>query len=353
MARIEHTFPAGVLPEDGSVFGLFDPGQRVTEYDTGPRHSRSWFEYPLRSYRWGFVYLPSTRAQLPLLEAFLTHTRLAALPFWLCEPISCTHPQLVVGPLGDGTRTSFVVPCLAAASETVFVSGTRYAASRYTLHAASNLLTDAQANAVGGTTGMEVYGTATLSQVTSPCADGATSFKVDPTGTQANYGVTTTAAGRPTITASKKYTVFGAFRGAGDYVIKGQFYQDATPGADFSDTETGSADEWTMIYATSTAGASDNKLNLTAYRSDSSSNAIAIGCLGVFPGDLTQWFLPSVAPSVIEFASAPADRSRITLAATGKRCSRVRVDRTSVSWRMYSPGSALPESMTMFEEIEV
>lgn len=355
MPSVEHTFPAGVRPGQGAGFGIWEPGQQVTEYDTGPRHSRSWFEYPLRSYSWKFVYLTSAGGQLPLYEAFLTHTRIAALPFWLVETISATHPQLVIGPLGNGTRTSFVLPCRTATSETVFINGARYAATEYTLHALANLLTDAQANAVGGTTGMEVFGTATLSAVDSPCADGRTAFKVSPTGTVANYGVQTTVAGRVTIAGSQKYTVIGAFhtRAAADCVIHGQFYDGGAGGATFSDSETVAAGEWTVIAATATSAAGDDQLHLKAYRSDSGNTPICVGCLAVAPGDLTQWFLPSMAPAVIEFDTAPANRARVTAAATGYRCSRVRADKSSTSWEMHSPGSAVPGQLTAYEEIEV
>lgn len=355
MASIEHTWPQNVAVAESTAFGMFSPGQQISRYMTGPRLTRTWAEYPLRSYSAKFTHL--NESKLAEWDAFLYNINFGSQCFWFPENIEMAHQQLVLGPLADGTQSTFVVPCQDADNVVVFQDGLKMGGDAYTIHPASNLLTDAQANAVGGTTGMEAYGTTAYDQETAPVVDGNTVHWVKPASAVANVGCNTTDAALPAVDPDQEYTVMAAFYTQGTCHVLCEFLESDKSTAAGSMTQSDSCTwgEWTIITATGTSGASAAYARVTCYRSTAASYAMYIGAIGLNPGDLERWFLPSSAPSAIEFASGdePAARARVTMYAEGARVSRCRFSQSNHTWGMYSPGRGKPGNIRFTEEMEI
>jgi hypothetical protein len=264
-------------------------------------------------------------------------------------------PEVPLSPLADGAQTSFVLPCYgsSAPSDLVVLENGAFT-DDYTVHTAANILTDAQANAVGGTTGIEAHGGVAVAQVAYPAADGMTAFKVTPSGAAANLGLKTTVAGRPACDASQEYTFIVAVRGAGDFQLDAEFYDGvpAQTGSTDSDTCTGTTTGWTIMEVQSTSAGDAETAHLEVYRTTSSSAVFHVACLGIIPGDLATWFPPGESPMVLEFDSAPTERDRITVSGTATWMARTRLlaNRGS-SWRVSSTGNVGGAQFQAVEEL--
>ena len=356
MASIEHTMPTDVKPLDGSRQGVYRPGLQVSTYQTGYRSSRDWFEYNLRSYTWALNRFSASGTYLKQYQAWLDHVRMGGSVGWITEALSALSSEVVISPIGDGSRTSFVLPFFGAGAPTdlVILDNGAYTED-YTVHAKANILTDAQANAIGGTTGMVALGNCAISSAAYPTADGLTSFRITPAAAAASLGIATSAASRPVCIASQEYTAFAAFRGTGDVRVNLIFYDnvDAQTGSTEFDNGTMTESGWTIVTVTATSAGDAVKAHISGFRTTSSDSVFHVGCMGIIPGDLSKWFLPSEAPMVLELDAAPGDRERVLAHGTGTRMTRARVQAQRGSdWTLTSPGDAHGVRFSAFEEIE-
>ena len=121
MASIEHTMPTDVKPLDGSRQGVYRPGLQVSTYQTGYRSSRDWFEYNLRSYTWALNRFSASGTYLKQYQAWLDHVRMGGSVGWITEALSALSREVVISPIGDGSRTSFVLPFFGAGAPTDLV----------------------------------------------------------------------------------------------------------------------------------------------------------------------------------------------------------------------------------------
>lgn len=357
---VEHSLPASILPLIGSSYGTMRPGQVVTHGDAGPITVRDWFEYNIRKYRLNIAAIGIT-SDLEEYETFWHHVRSGGLPFWLKEVSSGTHRWLLCGPLADGSQTTFPLPVVGGSAVTVFDDEVVQAAG-YTVHIAANVMTDNMASFETSVTGWEAWGTCAISRVTGLSADGLACVKVDPTGTVADIGMQTAAASRVAVSASQAYKVVASIRGTGDFKVGTCFYTSGgaslpsgVPSADRTWTadQACTANGWTQITGADTSEATAATLEITINRTTSSANDYYVDCVGVVPGDLARWHLPSVCPGVIQFASAPAQYSRITATATGYRLTRVRAETREPMWSFNLPFNVSPSDLTLVEDIEI
>ena len=356
MASIEHTMPIDIRPLDGSRQGVYRPGLQVSTYQTGYRSSRDWFEYNLKSYTWALNRFQASGTYLEQYRAWLNHVKLGGAVGWVTEALSDLGSDIVISPIGDGSRTSYVLPWFGAAAPTdlVVLDNGAYTEA-YTTHTKANILTDAQANAVGGTTGMVALSVCAISSAAYPTADGLTSFRVTPASAASSLGLATTVATRPACLASQEYTAFAAFRGTGDVRVNLIFYDnvDAQTGTTEFDNGTMTETGWTIVTVTATSAGDAVKAHISAFRTTSSDTVFHVGCMGIIPGDLEKWFLPSECPMVVEFDTAPGDRERVLAHGTGTRMTRSRIQaQRGADWSLTSPGDAHGVRFSAFEEIE-
>lgn len=360
---VENCLPSCVVPLMGSSYGIMRPGQTLTRGDAGPIISRDWFEYNLRTYNLDFSAL-SLSADLEEFETFWHHVRSGGSPFWVKEVSSGTHRWLLCGPLADGTQTTFPLPLFNTSNPsdlTIFDDGVVQAAG-YTAHVKANVMTDNMASFETSTTGWEAWDSCTLTKATCVSADGLASCLVDPTGSVATFGIRTAAAYRVAISASQAYKVVASIRGATNFQIATCFYTSggaslptgtAEDDRSWSGNQTCTANGWTQITKAATSQATAATLEITVACMDTTANNFYVDCVGVIPGDLARWHLPSVCPGVVEFASAPAANSRITAMGTGYRMTRVRAETREPSWSYNYAYDVKPARITLVEDIEI
>lgn len=317
--------PTDLILEDRSQFGIYRPGNVVTKLKTGLRRSRSFFEYNLMSYRMRFTPRGHSAENYEALMALMYASAASAVPFWIKEPIS--KPRMgVPGELTDGTDETFVNP-LDTSSPTIFV-GDGIVQTTPTSHAVANLMSDTQANAVGGSvSGLAAYLSCAISATRFPVLDGQFAILVEPTSGTGNVGAVATGSDKVSIASSQKYTVMASFlptSASHTYGVRGQFYNGAAAGSSFEETDSGAVGEWLHLRKSATSSAGDDLLEVRAYRQDSSADDFVIACIGVGPGDLGRWFQPTLAPRAVEFSSAPdADKRLVFSAASCERWARV------------------------------
>jgi hypothetical protein len=309
---VEHVLPSDLEIADRSSFGGWRPGNVVTRTPTGTYRSRSYFEYNLRRYLLRFTENRYTDDGLAMAEALLQSTGMNAAPFWVKEPISRDH-SAIPGELVVAGQKAYLWPFDGDTSDRVTVGGIPEVAvgTNYWIHSASNVMTDAQANAAGGvTTGLGASGTNAISAVRGPTLDGLHAILVDPMGTVANAGVATTSGEKPAVTDAIDWTAMASFlprNGTDSFRVGIQYYDGSTPlgSLTYSAGETGTAGEWLHVRFTKTPEANADSAYVIAQRTTSSDENFHVACLGLAPGDFKRWFLPSMAPGVIRFGSTP------------------------------------------------
>jgi len=347
---IAHTVPAALKMRVGSAFSDAAPGFHLTTFDTGPVLAREWFRGQLAGYT--FTPVIGSASALEELRWWLRHVRSAAGITWVVEPISRTHPPVLSGPLTDGTMTTFCAGMMAPSTVAAWV-GDEYQDGGYTVRAASNLLTDDQANVVAGTTGLEVYGTTTIARSVAHAFDGVASIWCKPAGSQPNIGAKVTAATAPAVVSGRDYTARASFRGAGTMAVSITWLDSSRDvlSTEAAVTATGSATADVDVSITAEAVASAEYAAVNAYRTTDSAAGFFVGCLGLAPGDYSTWHLPSAAPGLLEFATAPATRKRIAVLGTGQRVTRC-VGQPALGWVVGWSGSVFPQDVKLREAPE-
>ena len=330
--------PSDLVIEDRSQFGVYRPGTIITETDTGLRRSRAYGEHNLATYTLRFTPSGYSAETYEMLMALMHSTAVSVSPFWVKEPIS--KPRIgVPGELTDGSRTTFVNPLDTTSARALLDGEVDQASSGIANHAASNLLTDAQANGAGGvSTGLDAYGSCSLDVSTAPVLDGQYAFLISTVGAQSNVGINTNdTADRPAVTLSEEYTAQASFLptdAAHTYRVEGQYRTSggATTDPVFNSSSTGPVGKWLHLRASATAPADAATLEIRAYRTTSATDQFVVACLGVAPGDFGRWFLPSLSPRLMEWASAPATKKRLTFSGPScKRWARVALNRDQQS----------------------
>jgi hypothetical protein len=354
MAQIEHAFPALVKPAQRGTDGVFRPGLNVARHNAGGGQARAWSEYNLRRYDWKLDLLKSSANGLRDYEWFWHHVGVQLLPFWVLEPLSGKHPRMVCGPLGDGSLTTFPLPCQSAANEVVFDDGTPI--TTYTLRSAANMLADVQAACADVTEWTAQNGSA--ADAPGVAAAGVASIKVTPSGGSSPRLFTAT---RTTgITVGDNYTGLAAvlctnssaqnYRAQIIWYTAGDVLVSSSSGSNVSISASGG---WTLITVAAVAPATAAKARVAAERNDASgTDPYYVDCGALNYGDYDRWHLPSVSPPLIELDSALASNHRLTAYAEGQRMARVRVLRDDANWELESPGTAYPSRLRMQEEIE-
>jgi hypothetical protein len=311
----------------------------------------------LRNFSLDLAVFPSDSEHLDDLEAFLEDIRVQGSPFWLVEPETRTVRQAPLWPAPDGSRTTFIRPFLAAGgADEVFVDGLSDAGS-FTEHETSNFLTDDMANAVEGTLGLLTAGTCTLARSTAIAATGRTSVKINPSTPYAGAGVITDLVALPAsmTTGYNDITGHAAVWGEGTFEVTVETHT-AGGGIVTSQSETvvGAPGRWVTVTATAPAppaiGIAFAKVKLV--RTTTEATDYFVGCLGIAPGDLESWFLPSSAIPVIEFGTARAAEAILEASGEGYPVARVRLETSSPSWRFHGAGHHYPGSLDLVEEFE-
>jgi len=327
VARVDHHLPTAIKMPHGALVTPDRPGVVVSERGLPVRGATDWGAPVLRSYQFEPILLKyPAEAAVEEWDAFLRRTSNGSLPFWLKEPLSDTHPRLHCGPLGDGSRTSFPLPCQSASNVVVFLDTIPQPTSGYTLHSAANLLTDAEAECGDWT----LWGSILVAFANPSFGlSGLSCLKVIPVG-----------GGNPIAYLNRRVTGFspgdeatgifavlntGASR---NYRAEIRWY---TAGDGFISMSMGSwttiatTDGWVVISVTDTAPATAAKARVSVQANSTATDPFYADCAGLARGDYDRWHLPSMAPGLIEFGTAPASRERVSAYAEGYRVTRVRI----------------------------
>lgn len=347
--------PSDIVIADQSQFGVYRPGNIVTERETGLRRSRSYGEINLATYNLQFTPRGHSTEVYEALIALLESSAVNALPFWVKEPISKPRTG-VPGELTDGALTTFINP-LDTAVPFITIGG-EVDQTTPTQHASANLLTDGQANATDGEIiGLATTGTCTLEVIRHPVLDGQFAVLVNPTGSVGSVGAQVWGiTQRPAIVAPNQvYTVQGSFlstNAAHNYVIYGRFYDSTTGTGTFTSSGSAAAGEWLHLRATGTSASGDDTCMIRGYRTTVSADSFVVTCLGIAPGSFGRWFLPSLAPRLTEWASAPAADNRLSFAsASCERWARVALARDRHAATMEGLGNTSVQRMALTEAV--
>jgi len=355
MPQIEHALPADVTPLEGAKQGIYRPGLVTTRTDYGVGLSRAWSEYNLRSYEWTPSLFTSTSDDLEELEWFLHHVGVGS-PFWVIEKLTGKHPRIVCGPLGDGSNDTFALPIYGTATGLVmFVDGVPQA-SGYTNHAVANLVPDALAACSD-----ETLWTDSLCEPydqTGFTLDGSSSIRVVP-DSGGNPSLTTVPSFSG-LSAAKTYTGMLAIlnTAAATYQFQVKLNWRTVADANISTTD-GTLTNclygvWTIITVSGTSPATTAMARLAVERNEATNvDPFYMACAACNPGEYDRWHLPSRAPNLIEFATAPTVNQRVTAYAEGIRMARCRLDQTQVGWTLLSPGHTRPGRLVMHEQVEI
>jgi len=351
-----NTWPQTIVPSGGWEHGVARVAMR-TDLGTGATITRTYQSRTRRSYRGKFPLLASGSAQLEALQILIErHLAGGLVPVWWLEPWlpAWYHPRVYCG-VGNGSRTTFALPIVSPSplySTVPSIDDVRQTTG-FSERSVSNLLTDVQAKGYG-TGCIRVAGTEAVGQAGDISADGTYCSQIMDGGVSADCGVTQTLATMPAVKVGRVYTGVASGRYP-TYTLRVdiQWYQ-----ADRStliSTTIGtpvamSGSRWTQATVTGTAPALAAYARVVAVRPAVSAAFIFIDCLGLHPGDWVDWFLPSVAPGLIEFAAAPTTGQVITAAAQGYRLLRCRLVDDGIGWDLLATANVRLKTIELVED---
>ena len=330
--------PSALVIEDRSQFGVYRPGTIITETETGLRRARAYGEHNLATYTLRFTPRSYSTETYEMLMALMHSTAVSVVPFWVKEPIS--KPRIAVpGEITDGSSTTYINP-LDAIAPAVMVGDQRLPGGDATIKSVANLLTDTQAGFVGGSlAGLYPYGAGPpVTEATeNPTLDGLYSLLIRPSlGASPDLGITmysVTSEHMIPVTVGGEYTGQASFfstNAAHDYRVTLDWFNSTPTHLSYTigSDETGPVGSWVHCRTTGTAPAGAAYARIIAYRPTSSADEFCIACLGISPGDFGRWFLPSLAPRLIDFDTAPTANKRLVFSASScKRWARVALNR--------------------------
>jgi len=345
---IHHAIPADLQPLENSSIGASSPGVDVTTYQTGPKTSRQWQDLILRTYSWTLALFKSSSDYLEQWERFLWLVGINANPVWIIEPISGRHNGVQCGGISVASQTTFPLPVQSATEVSVFVADALQASSGYTVHSAANILGDAYAAGAVGTVNIWTPTGASIDHVCEDVfASLASSVEITPSAAATCSFVANNGA---TVVPNQDYTATVAIRGTHDCKVTLEWVGDSTIKTTTAVTATTNAWQQVTVSGTCPAGVTSAKIGVEIVN-PSDTTPIYFDCFSLCPGDLSDWYLPSQSPAIIEFASATGADNRVTAHATGYRMARCRLSKPTHSWSISSQGHAAPQKWTATEEV--
>lgn len=328
MSRIEQSLPPDIKLADGTKFRPLRATSSVEGY-AGGIHTNVFEERNRQAITARIVPFGKNTTKAQQLERFLDHIDVDAQPFWMMNPFLELNQKIPCGPLADGSRTTFPISGFAPdADDTLpLVNGTQQF-SGYRLHQASNILSDNQAALMDGdTTGLSNVGSCTIEVSSMLSAYGLHSVKVVPTGSVATVGVQITTATLPVAAQGDIHTAVAAVYGSGDFVVRVQYVDSSYNNLLFTDLPavTGSGDSWDFLTVpiSAAAPALTAYIRYLVYRATTSDEPFHVDCMGLVPGDLDRWYLPSMAPGAIQFDAAVTLNARVTASSLCYRMARM------------------------------
>lgn len=320
MPSIARTLPLGwsdrcrvEMMTGGEVLPLITGGaRRYTELDE-----------PLRRYTLRPTLMLDTSTELEEWVALVGQVHRDDGILWIPEPASVAHRGLRCGPITNGTRTTYPIPAINPTDVTVFIDGVPVDPSTYTLHSVANLITD------DGCADVSLLSYFVTAHATSSIVDGISGSGRTSAMIEGNDGSDPVfRSGWFDILPSRAHTMIANIleSTAGTNHKAGIWWGDAGYSylsSSYSAGDAVGAGVWTPISHTTTSPA--NAYSATVASRGNASAGTApwyTDCFALCPGDYDTWHLPSVAPGLVEFDTAPAAGSRITASATGRRLTR-------------------------------
>lgn len=345
---VENTIPAGIVMARDQPSGLtraIEGG--VDAFDSD--YSIEWGGFNLVTYAYTpALFGPGTGKQAKWL-ALMRDVKAGNKHFWVPEVFTETYLDLLCGPPGDGSRTTFPISCIDPTVHAVLLAkagdhGSVVADTDFTAHAsAQGLPTNDVINATDSTTGTEKTGTCTIARRFGVARIGLTCFEITPTGAQADVGLMQVEGGAYDAGSAAARIVTGcaSVRGAGNFEIEIESFSDAALTANL-DAETitspvaGDTENWIDIAFTLTApcAATSRYFRMKVTRATNSAFVFQVGALAINPGDYDRaHMLPC--GGAIEHDSAPTKFHRTLVAATGRRISRCKMVKLgNQSWKI-------------------
>lgn len=298
----------------------------------GPAGGRSWSEYPIHSLK---VALGDHKASedAPLaLNWWDYHTRGAAYPSRLLDPISRIH-RLVPAGIGDATQTLFWIPAGQGATiDAVYLDGVWIDPSLYTVVDGTLVPTNQGANAEDGTTGVGKGGdlaSGTVASVNYLSWLGRSAFKCTPDGT--NDDSSYLGSGLiPCVTGDVLSYGCAMYLTGSDTTIQLAilFYDGAAfDSSDFEVEVTATPGQWNEMQATVTVpagggGRTIDQARVWAYKKNQTADPFFVGGFWAAHGNANAngiSMLPSYASKALKFATAPGADVRVSISFTGPR----------------------------------
>lgn len=342
---------------DGTAQGLTRYGMIRTNPFSAETQVRDLSDYSRRTVRLAFEEMPSTGDLLARYEAFLDATRLCVRPFWMKWPISRRVRLVAAGPLADGSRAAFPNPLPGASDLLVLRDEYPLNSANYTAHPCANLLTDNQAAATGGdVTEMSYEGSGgSVTYLFGDSKFGLGCWFYTNANTATGHAIKLASTARAAVTAGGLYKLVAWVKGNGSYRLEARWYNGAAAnGSDTSMTPvTCYVTGWTLLEHNATAApANTTHCELAIVRTSSSTGRFHADCLGVVPGQLDRWYLPSVAPGVIVFGTAPTAGERVYVSGTDYVRLRLRAERNATQWKVMETGHATADIFDCMEALE-
>jgi hypothetical protein len=359
MADLGHVFPADVGWLERTSIGSERDGVEVTEYITGRTLSRDSATYDRINYNINPSLFESDSTLVKEWEIFWKNINGGADVGYITEPLSVFHQELVCGAITDGTKTAFELPINYPTLPQIYVNKIPALSSEYSIFPVANLLLG-DGSVDPDDAADWTSGNATDALQTGFGVLGQNSLKVTPDGGSSEtftYGVSAT---RPTLAAGAEYTAMAAvfetkstprtFRvGIRCYDLLGIYlatvwqtgYTTATYGA------------WTMLEASAitTVANTVSGAIVVAEENNATTDVFYLDAFGIAPGTYNRVFIPSLAPGLIVFDTAPAANKRVTATATGKRLTRCRFNPGN-AWSYSSVGHATVQAIQAKEVLE-
>ena len=361
MASINHNLPTEVKADQDANHGLNREGMSITKGASGRTLSRVWSDVANRTYRIDPIMLALAEDGLKNLKAFDHNTVMGTLGFWLKEQVDGDHFNVPCGGLGDASRTCFPVPFYGAISDGVYMIDGVPQLSGVTIHEAANTIqTDAAAAPVDGSL-MSASNSAAAAMANfgglkpdsmkwTPDGLGSAAYIFLTSGSMAANG----GLASPTLDYTAICYIYEPLASPRTIGVGLRWY-DSTPSyLTMSLTDRVLVQGWNVIVDTKTAPAS------TAYATpilrdsvNTDTTPLYMGGWAVAPDAYDRLHLPSFAPNVAEFASAPALNERITASGSGRGMAFCKFHQPSMAWSMVSPGHATPNTLSAIEEVEI
>lgn len=345
VGTIAQALPASIAVAPGSNWGSSRPLKYVTGA-SGNGYIIDEVRRNLRSYTLAPKMLTSASALFDF-EQYFRRIMNAGGIAWIPEVYSSTHYGLLCGPLADGTRTTFSIGVMDSSAVTIFVDGIPQDSSTYTIAKANLIPDDYIANPADADNFTEFNANNYIE--TNHTLFGTTSLRIEPTGggtTRVEQKAATT--NMAPVVEGRTYMHMQAFYEplATPRTLSWSFgtrYYDATKafGSKTTGTREIAPQTWQLhVRSVTIPDATPDIAYALTYSLEGTTDSTTYyhDCFGIAPGTYDTWHLPSQAPDVVEFDSAPSAGSVITATATGKRVTRCRISRDN-SWTYDSIGN--------------